>query len=69
MADATMTVPPVRRLHMELRTGEALRLPNGVEIQLAFKKGQVARMVVSAPPDIAVQKLPATVRPVPSLPS
>lgn len=60
--------PPVRRIHMELRTGDVLVLP-GVHVQLEYKKGQVARMVVSASPDTTIKKIPAVARSVPSLPS
>ena len=42
---------------MELRTGDVLEV-GGVRIQLEYKKGQAARMVIAA-----------ASRPVPSLPS
>lgn len=67
MPDAVPLSQPVRRIHLELRTGDVLSLP-GVHIQLEYKKGQVARMVVSAAPGVPFKKNPAAVRPVPSLP-
>lgn len=60
--------PPVRRVHMELRTGDVLVLP-GVELRLVFKKGQAARMEVCAAPDTVIKKIPAAARLVPSLPT
>lgn len=68
MSNAATLSPPVRRIHMELRTGDVLELP-GVRIQLEYKKGQVARMSVSASHDVQVKKVAAIARPVPSLPS
>ena len=53
---------------MELRTGDVLEV-GGVRIQMEYKKGQAARMSIAAAPDTAVKKIPATARPVPSLPS
>ena len=52
---------------MELRTGDVLSLP-GVSIQMEYKKGQVARMVITAPLEIPIKKIPAVARGVPSLP-
>ncbi|QIL69522.1 hypothetical protein G7048_03515 [Diaphorobacter sp. HDW4B] len=60
--------PPVRRNFIELRTGDVLEVA-GVRIQMEYKKGQVARMVVSAAPDTPIKKVAAVARPVPSLPS
>lgn len=61
------TTSSVRRNFIELRTGDVLEVA-GVRIQMEYKKGQVARMVVSAAPDTSIKKIPATARPVPSLP-
>ncbi len=68
MAQVTASTPEVRRIFMELRTGDVLEV-GGTRIQLEYKKGQAARMVVAAAPDTAVKKIPAASRPVPSLPS
>ncbi len=65
---AATTSPSVRRIHMELRTGDVLEV-GGVRIQMEYKKGQAARMSIAAAPDTIVKKIPATARPVPSLPS
>jgi len=40
-----------------------------VRIQLEYKKGQAARMVIAAEPETCVRKIAAASRPVPSLPS
>lgn len=53
---------------MELRTGDVLEV-SGVRIQMEYKKGQAARMIVSASPDTTIKKIPAVARPVPSLPT
>lgn len=53
---------------MELRTGDVLAFP-GVRIQLEYKKGQVARMVVSADDGVPIKRIPAPSRTVPSLPT
>lgn len=68
MAQATASTPEVRRIFMELRTGDVLEV-GGVRIQLEYKKGQAARMAITATPDTTVKKTPAATRPVPSLPS
>lgn len=72
MAQEAESTPDVRRIYMELRTGDVLEV-GGVRIQMEYKKGQAARMVVVAAPDTSVKKIPAEVRvgarPVPSLPS
>lgn len=68
MPQATPSTPQVRRIFMELRTGDVLEV-GGVRIQMEYKKGQAARMSIAAAPDTTVKKIPATVRPVPSLPS
>lgn len=68
MHHATESTSHARRMHIELRTGDVLSLP-GCEIRLVFKRGQVARMEVCAPPDTPVKKIPAASRPVPSLPT
>ncbi len=68
MPQANASTPLVRRIHMELRTGDVLEV-GGVRIQLEYKKGQAARMVIAAAPDTTVKKIAATARPVPSLPS
>lgn len=65
---AATTSPSVRRIHMELRTGDVLAFP-GVRIQLEYKKGQVARMVVSADDGVPIKRIPAPSRSVPSLPT
>ena len=57
-----------RRIFMELRTGDVLEV-GGVRIQLEYKKGQAARMVIAAAPETCVRKIAASSRPVPSLPS
>ena len=67
MAQATEATE-ARRIFMELRTGDVLEV-GGVRIQLEYKKGQTARMVVVASPDTCVKKIAAATRPVPSLPS
>jgi len=67
MPDVVPLSQPVRRIHMELRTGDVLALP-GVHIQLEYKKGRVARMVVSAAPGVSFKKIPAVLQSVPSLP-
>ena len=69
MSEAAMSIatPPVHRNFIELRTGDVLVLP-GVRIQMVYKKGQAARMEVSAAPDTVIKKIPAAARPVPSLP-
>lgn len=68
MTQATASTPDVRRIFMELRTGDVLEV-GGVRIQMEYKKGQAARMVVVATPETSVKKIPAAVRPVPSLPT
>lgn len=69
MAQATASTADVRRIFMELRTGDVLEV-GGVRIQLQYKKGQTARMVVAAGSDTRVKKIPAvTTQPVPSLTS
>lgn len=68
MAQATASTADVRRIFMELRTGDVLEV-GGARIQLEYKKGQAARMVVVAAPETTVKKTPAALRPVPSLPS
>lgn len=67
MTQAIALPTSLRRNYIELRTGDELVLP-GVRIALAYKKGQVARLVVSAAPDTSIKKIPAAVRAVPSLP-
>ena len=67
MTQATVLPDPVRRNFIELRTGDVLEVA-GARIRLEFKKGQVARMEVCAAPDMPIKKIPAAVRPVPSLP-
>ncbi|WP_047472194.1 hypothetical protein [Delftia sp. ZNC0008] len=67
MPEQTASTPDVRRIFMELRTGDVLEV-GGVRIQLEYKKGQAARMVIAAAPDTCVRKIAAS-RPVPSLPS
>lgn len=67
MAQATASAPDVRRIFMELRTGDVLEV-GGVRIQMEYKKGQAARMVVLAAPETAIKKIPAPSRAVPSLP-
>lgn len=58
-----------RRIFMELRTGDVLEV-GGVRIQMQYKKGQTARMVVAAGSDTRVKKIPAvTTQHVPSLTS
>lgn len=58
-----------RRIFMELRTGDVLEV-GGVRIQMQYKKGQTARMVVAADSDTRVKKIPAvTTQHVPSLTS
>lgn len=66
--EAVASPPDVRRIFMELRTGDVLEV-GGVRIQMEYKKGQAARMVVAASPDTTVRKIPAAARSVPSLPS
>lgn len=69
MAQATASTADVRRIFMELRTGDVLEV-GGVRIQLQYKKGQTARMVVAAGSDTRVKKIPAvTTQLVPSLTS
>ena len=68
MTQATASTLDVRRIFMELRTGDVLEV-GGVRIQLEYKKGQAARMVIAAAPDTCVRKIAAASRPVPSLPS
>lgn len=71
-ADSTMlstsSNPDARRIFVELRMGDVLEV-GGARIQLEYKKGQAARMVVVAAPETTVKKTPAALRPVPSLPS
>ena len=67
MPTTTATEKPLR-IHMELRTGDVLAIA-GVQIELVYKKGQAARMVICAPPNVAVKKIAAASRPVPSLPT
>ena len=57
-----------RRIFVELRAGDVLEV-GGARIQLEYKKGQAARMAITAAPDTSVKKTPAATRPVPSLPS
>lgn len=56
MAQAGETA--VRRVHIELRTGDVLELP-GVQILMVQKSGQTARMVLCAAPDAPIKKIPA----------
>ena len=65
---AAAPIPDARRIFVELRTGDVLEV-GGARIQLEYKKGQAARMVVLAAPETTVKKTPAASRPVPSLPS
>lgn len=67
MPEAKPSEVTERRFSMELRTGDVLSLP-GVSIQMEYKKGQVARMVITAPIEIPIKKIPAVARGVPSLP-
>ena len=68
MAQAAASTPGVRRIFIELRTGDVLEV-GGVRIQLEYKKGQAARMLIAAAPDTCVRKIAAASRPVPSLPT
>ena len=68
MAQAAASTSGVRRIFIELRTGDVLEV-GGVRIQLEYKKGQAARMVIAAAPDTCVRKIAAASRPVPSLPT
>ncbi|KFJ11518.1 hypothetical protein DR66_2778 [Delftia acidovorans] len=68
MAQTTASAPDMRRIFIELRTGDVLEV-GGVRIQLEYKKGQAARMVIAAEPETCVRKIAAASRPVPSLPS
>lgn len=68
MTQAATLSAPVRSIYMELRTGDVLELP-GVRIQMEYKKGQVARMRISAAPDAVIKKLAAAGKAVPSLPT
>jgi hypothetical protein len=65
---AAASTPDTRRIFIELRVGDVLEV-GGARIQLEFKKGQAARMVVAASLDTCVKKVPAATRAVPSLPS
>ncbi|WP_448677189.1 hypothetical protein [Delftia acidovorans] len=65
---STSSTPDARRIFVELRMGDVLEV-GGARIQLEYKKGQAARMVVLAAPETTVKKTPAALRPVPSLPS
>lgn len=60
--------PDARRIFVELRMGDVLEV-GGARIQLEYKKGQAARMVVLAAPETTIKKTPVALRPVPSLPS
>lgn len=64
----TSSTPDARRIFVELRMGDVLEV-GGARIQLEYKKGQAARMVVVAALETTVKKTPAALRPVPSLPS
>ena len=65
---STSSTPDARRIFVELRMGDVLEV-GGARIQLEYKKGQAARMVIAAAPDTCVRKIAAASRPVPSLPS
>ncbi|MDT0138100.1 hypothetical protein [Acidovorax sp. PRC11] len=62
MTAANTSQDTVRRVHLELRTGDVLELP-GVVIQMVEKSGQTARMVVCAAPEISFKKVPARTKP------
>jgi hypothetical protein len=68
LCEPTPTQAGARQLRLELRTGDVLEI-NGARIELQYKKGQAARMLVQAAPDVAIKKIPAVVRAVPSLPT
>ncbi|MEG0413476.1 MAG: hypothetical protein RR584_11520, partial [Comamonas sp.] len=48
-----------KQLHIELRTGETLKLSDGVSLKLQFKKGRAARFLLVVPGDVAYEKLGA----------
>ena len=50
---STSSTPDARRIFVELRMGDVLEV-GGARIQLEFKKGQAARMVIAAAPETAV---------------
>ena len=49
-----------RSLHVELRAGQSISMEDGrIVIQLVEKTGKVAQLRVTAPPDVAIQRLNA----------
>lgn len=46
----------LHRVVLDVRIGEALKLSDGVSIELVRKSGQLARLCITAPLDVVISK-------------